>query len=162
MRIAAVTFAVLALGVVAAQAARLGTARTYSETKMFNCLNHHIVSAPRDTHWHTDRYSPPGMTGVIHMLYLTGPRFDDSGLYFFKTPALAHAGEAKLVSVWIYGRGLPAVLKALNQFRIPPTKAAADSLHEVLGNIVVIWQYPRHYRVRSEKVIAACLAASTT
>lgn len=94
---------------------------------------------------------------------IPGPVIDQGSLWFFRSPSLARAGVSKLVSVWIFGRGihLPPAAEALllaMGLQTPPTQAAAASLHQTHENVVVLWQYPRRHRINSDRIIRACLA----
>jgi hypothetical protein len=101
-----------------------------------------ILGAPDNPH------SPPA------------PAVGTGSLWVFKTPALAHAGEAKLASVWIWGKGLTPLLKSVDGWKkAPPTAAAARSLYRVVSNVVVLWPYPRYFAASSDRIVNACLHA---
>lgn len=104
-----------------------------------------------------------GIQGDLPGAPVPGPVIDQGSLWFFRSPSLARAGVAKLVSVWVFGRGihLPPVAQALllaMGLRTPPTAAAAASLHQTYGNVVVLWQYPRRYRLDSDRLVRRCLS----
>lgn len=101
---------------------------------------------------------PPGLTDEVTIMSGFGPKVDPGALYFFRTNALAKAGEARLVATFIFFKDVPPSLAVvLSSGRKPPSAAAARSLHRVAQNAVVIWQYPRHHAALSDQTVSACL-----
>ena len=149
-----------------ARGAGLSTATrpSYSQVKVAHCLVRQGVirgSLPAATKT-MSRVYPPGITGTVLFFAGFGPKIDRGGLYFFRTSQLAQTGEAKLVAALIFGRGLPPALRAAVLSQKPPSSAAADDLHHVSGNVVVLWDYPRRHPALSDRIVSACLAASVS
>jgi len=106
-----------------------------------------------------ESFYPPGVVG--HLTVLGIGHVDSGNLFFFRTNTLAHAGVAKLVALFVYDRGWPplppGLQSVIGHVNPPPKSVGAGGLHETFGNVVVIWAYPRRYKVSSERLIRACL-----
>jgi len=109
-----------------------------------------------------EKLQPPGITGTVLMTQLFGPKVDGAVFYFFRTAALARKGEARLVATKLLLRGVPTTLATL--FRaagaVPPSAAAARDLHRVVGNVVLLWGYPRRHSAVSDRIVSACFATA--
>ena len=92
---------------------------------------------------------------------LLGPPIDDADLYVFKTPALARSGREALIAFRVYGRGVPNPYSAFWMLH-PPPKSAKDvlALQVVVGNVLVIWQYPRHNVALSNRLLGQCFGVT--
>ena len=105
------------------------------------------------------RFYPPGVVAYLTVLGIS--HVDTGNLFFFRTNALAHAGVAKLVALFVYDRGWPplppGLQSVIGHVNPPPKSVGAGGLHETFGNVVVIWAYPRRYKASSERLIRACL-----
>jgi hypothetical protein len=139
---------------------------TYVAAKMGACLHTHGVTygiEPTSGLKPSFRkLYPPGLTTELSIIGYgppgtpqppnPGPKIDSVTLEFFRTTTLAKKGEAKIVAIWIYGKGtgLPP----------PPTQAVARTLFRLQGNVVVLWEYPRYYPAASDKILNACFAAT--
>ena len=119
---------------------------------------------------------PKGVTGELNVIgvgslggqslgspgpsSLFGPPIDDVVLYFFRSPEAARRGYKKIASFEIYGTGVPAEHRAQWILHPPPKSTRdANALQEVAGNIVIVWQFPRHRVPLSDRVLAKCLKA---
>jgi hypothetical protein len=91
-----------------------------------------------------------------------GPLIDNLTLVFFRTPALALRGEERVVGVDVFGYGLSPQMQANFDalYRMPPVSAVPKFVF-LAGNIVVMWSYPRAHIALDERILNACLAAST-
>lgn len=105
----------------------------------------------------------PGLMGVITIV--GGPvkglpprdqvaTIDSGAVAFLETHAIAERDERELADVFIYFKGEPATTRDLHP---RPPANALPSLEEVVGNVAVYWQYPRHHAAASTRLIAACL-----
>lgn len=134
----------------------------YSERRVTACLRHQDVMAgdlsvePRE---YPAAYSG-GVVGVVQFFTGFGPKIDSGELFFFKSSASAKDGEPKLVSVFVYGRGLPLVLKAAVKSQGPIAPGTARSLYRHSGNVVLIWDHPRWSAAISNRILDSCLVYS--
>jgi hypothetical protein len=105
------------------------------------------------------KYSRLPLVGELNLLGLD--HMDSADLVFFDTPDDARSGAARLFAFWVYGRGQPTGRPVVGVPgpgpRIPPTPEAAAQLHQIYGNVVVIWQYPRRHPGASSGPIRSCL-----
>lgn len=139
----------------------------YAQARVAGCLARHGVSEQSDIGFTVAKPSyrklfPPGITGSISVPAPLGTssRFDHALLYFFSTSSLAEAGKARLVSTYVYARGVPlAIALVLDSHGIPPARSA-PKLVRVTGNLVVLWEYPRRHSAASDRLLNLCLATS--
>ena len=135
---------------------------SYSESRVVACLRRHGLIAG-NLPVNADRYPPsypPGVRGSVEFFTGFGPKIDEGEMFFFKSHSLAGAGQARLVSEFVYGRGLPPVLRAAILSEGPVALGTASSLHREAGNVVLIWNHPRRHAALSNEIVKACLAAS--
>lgn len=153
-------------GVTASGAVRDGLpAHNFGVKATRSCLLHRAPVPPGSTFalgmtllLPTPSYYPPRIVGAFDEIGLG--HVDLAHLFFFRTRALARKGVAKLVALWVYGRGwphLPPEVPSVGHLRLPPNPAAASRLVEIYRNVVVIWAYPRRYSMSSERLLRACL-----
>jgi hypothetical protein len=134
----------------------------YLERKVAACLQHGDVMAG-DLPVRAGRYPatfPPGVLGAVQFFTGLGPKIDGGELFFFKSSSSARAGEAKLVSVFLYGRGLPTILQAAVKSQGKIGAGTARSLYRQSGNVVLIWNHPRRHVAVSNSLVDSCLSSS--
>jgi hypothetical protein len=159
------SFAILTAG---ARAAPRNDGSVYSLTKLGTCLEARHVNFLTST----DKPRPPLPPGISGQLYLIASHgeselghatavIDAGWVYGFTTSSLAQKGKDKLAALYYNAPDkLPAWIRAMFQIRKPPTLAAERELVQLIGNVVFVWQYPRHHVSASSRLITACLAIS--
>jgi hypothetical protein len=101
------------------------------------------------------------VTPTVKRSPLLGPPIDNANLYVFETPALARSGREALVAFSVYGKGVPKPYSAQWALHPPPSsKKDVLALQVVVGNVIVIWQYPRHHVELSNRLIGQCLGVA--
>jgi len=155
--------------------------RHYAGADVSACLGRKHIVAPdikaRNFAAWARPLGPPGITDEIDVVGvgsfggafapsgkrspLLGPPIDDAVMYVFETPALARSGREALVAFSVYGRGVPKPYN-IQWLLHPPPKSAKDvlALQVVIGNVIVLWQYPRHHVALSNRLLGDCLHAT--
>ncbi|MGH2935025.1 MAG: hypothetical protein ACRDL2_11005 [Gaiellaceae bacterium] len=140
---------------------------SYSQVALARCLDRHHISEESHVGFTVAKPSyrklfPPGITGSITVPPPAGTssRFDHALLYFFRTDQLALSGRARLVATFFYARGVPLIIAAILQIHGVPSGTEVDKLNRVIGNVVVLWEYPRHHSAASNRILSSCLAVS--
>lgn len=139
----------------------------YAQGKVARCLARNKVSEESDASFKVVKpsYRKLFPSGIIGSMSVPAPgassgRFDHVLLFFFRTDQLAQQGRARLVSTFYYERGVPLAIAFILQIHGVPAGAEVSKLNRTVGNVVVLWEYPRHHPVKSDRLLDVCLASS--
>jgi hypothetical protein len=109
--------------------------------------------------------APPWNPGQIHMGY--------GSIFLFRSSDLARKGAQQLGDEYIWGKApaslrkrekheplqIRLLIQSLAAAQRPPTQAAARGLQQVIGNAVLIWDYPPTNLAGANGFMNACLKA---